>query len=423
MSWYYHYGQRMITANEAVELIKPGDRVVLGNAVGEPQALLSALLARAGELRNVEVIQFLSLNEINANFPTANVTFNTFMINKLNRTNVYTGYVNFIPCSFFDIPGLFKQNLIPVDIAMIQLSLPDENGYCSLGVSVDFTKTLIASSKITIAEVNPNMPRTRGDSMVHVSNIDYFIPHCFPLKEVPREDYGPVEKAIGLNVAGLIEDGSTIQLGTGPIMEAVIDALKDKNDLGVHSDVISDGVVELIESGVVNGKKKTLHPGKVVGSFLVGTNKLYNLANENPAIELYPIEYTNDPVNIGLNEKMISISSAFQIDLMGQIYLDSVCGIQVGSGGGSVDFIRGASRSKGGKSIIALPSTAAGGEMSRIVIKPDISSAVSVPRYEAHYVVTEHGSVNLKGKTLRQRAEALISISHPNFRDYLSRAL
>lgn len=427
MSWYQHYGQRILTAEEAIELVKPGDRVFLGNAAAEPQTLLTELIEKVNKFENknnIEITRFVSLKSMDKiNSLENKINSRSFFINSSNRKFYDMGRVNYIPCFFSEIPRLLKDKTLTVDVAMIQVSLPDNDGYCSFGVSVDYSRSLVESAQRVFAEVNPQMPRTAGDSLVHVSKIGYFIPNNVPLIELTSPKFGPVEKNIALKVNSLIEDGSTIQIGAGPVANAIIAALKNKNDLGVHSDIISDGIIDLIDSGVVNGKRKSLYRGRVVGSFLAGTRKLYDFADNNPSIELYPIDYTNDPYTIGLNKKMVSISLSTKVDLSGQVYTSATGQTMFNGTGGQVDFIRGASRSNGGKSIIALPSTLEGGKLSSIVLQLDAGSAVSVLKEEIDYVVTENGIANLKGKDLNQRAKALIDIAHPDFQEYLKRGL
>lgn len=423
MDWRDYYKKRTVTADVAVKSISSGARVVVGHACGEPQMLTQAMVERANELEGVEVVHMVAMGKALYCAPGMEKHFrhNALFVGASTRAAVNEGRADYTPCFFSEIPRLFKQNILPVDVALIQVSPPDKFGYCSLGVSVDYTKAAAACAKTVLAEVNPNMPYTLGDSFIHVTEIDYFVPSEMPLIELPRPEIGPVEEAMGRYIATLVEDGATLQLGIGALPDAVLMFLKDKNDLGIHSEMISDGVVELIEAGVVNCKKKTLHPGKAVITFLMGTRKLYDFVDRNPMVEMHPVDYTNDPVVIGQNDKMVSINSALQVDLMGQVCADTIGPRQFSGVGGQVDFVRGSSRSRGGKSIIALPSTAAGGRVSRIVAKLDVGAAVTTSRNDVHFVVTEYGIADLRGKTIRQRAEALISIAHPDFRQELRR--
>lgn len=302
---------------------------------------------------------------------------------------------------------------------MIQVSPPDHSGYCSLGVSVDYTMTTAKHAKTVIAQVNSSMPRTLGDSFLHVSEIHAFVEHNAPLIELKPPSITEVEQKIGDNCAALIADGDTLQLGIGSLPDAVLHALKDKKDLGIHSEMISDGVVELVDSGVINCSRKTLHQGKIVVSFLMGTPRLYDFVHDNPMVYMAPVEYTNDPYVIRKNDNMISINSCVQVDLYGQVCSESVGLKQISAVGGQVDFVRGANMSKGGKSIIAMPSTAAGGRISKIVAQLDEGAAVTTNRNDVNYIVTEYGVAKLKGRTLRERAKALIEIAHPDFRPAL----
>ena len=302
---------------------------------------------------------------------------------------------------------------------LIQVSAPDEHGFCSLGVSVDYTKPAAEAAKLVIAQVNKNMPRTLGDSFLHVSRLDWVVEHDCPVIELQPPVIGDVEKAIGENCASLVRDGDTLQLGIGAIPDAVLLFLKDKKDLGIHSEMVSDGVVELVEAGVITNRRKTLHPGKSVVTFLMGTKRLYDYVDNNPAVEMYPVDYVNNPVIAAQNDNLVSINSCVQVDLMGQVVSTSVGLKQISGVGGQVDFVRGANMSRGGRTIMAMPSTAAKGSISKIVPFIDHGAAVTTNRYDVNYVVTEYGIARLKGKTLKDRARALIEISHPNFRESL----
>ena len=319
---------------------------------------------------------------------------------------------------FFRVPALFKEDL-PVDVALIQVSIPDEHGFCSFGVSNDYTKPAAKYAKLVIAEVNNKMPRTMGDSFIHVSEIDYIVESNHQIIELKPPKIGDVEKAIGEHCASLIEDGSTLQLGIGAIPDAVLLFLKDKKDLGIHSEMISDGVVELVEAGVITNKAKTIHPGKIVVTFLMGTQRLYDFVNNNPMVEMYSVDYVNDPTVIMKNSKMISINSCVQVDLMGQVASETVGLKQISGVGGQVDFVRGSNMCIDGKSIMAMSSTAAQGKISKIVPLLDEGSAVTTGRNDVNYVVTEYGIAKLKGKNLKNRARALINIAHPDFKDGL----
>jgi 4-hydroxybutyrate CoA-transferase len=310
---------------------------------------------------------------------------------------------------------LFKDKILPVDIALIQVTPPDKEGFCSFGVSVDYTVAAAENARITIAQMNRNYPRTAGAS-IHVSKLTYIVEKDEPVIELNPPVIGDVEKLIGENVAALIPDGATLQLGIGAIPDAVLLFLKDKKDLGIHSEMFSDGAVVLAQAGVITNRKKTIHTGKFTASFLMGTRKLYDFIDNNANVELLPVEHVNDPYIIGQYVNMVSINSALQVDLMGQVNAEMIGSRQFSGIGGQVDFVRGVSRAKNGKSIIALPSTASNGKISRIACELDRGAAVSTSRNDVHYIVTEYGAANLRGKSLRQRADALIAIAHPDFR-------
>ncbi len=418
MNWKDMYNNKIVTAEEAVKTIKSGDRIVTGHACGEPQQIISAMVKNKDNYKNVEIVHMISMGKSQYAMPdmAGHFRHNSLFVGATTREAVFDGRADYTPCFFSQIPNLFKEGTLPVDVAIVQLTRPDEHGYCSFGVSNDYTKTAAESAKIVIAELNDKMPRTMGDSFIHISDIDYIVETSNDIIELKPPKIGDVERAIGENCAKLIEDGSTLQLGIGAIPDAVLLFLKDKKNLGIHSEMISDGVVDLIESGVVTNKLKTLHPGKTVVSFLMGTKKLYDFVDNNPSVEMYPVSYTNNPIVIAQNYKMVSINSCIQVDLMGQVVADSIGLKQFSGVGGQVDFVRGASMAKGGISIIAMPSTASKGKISRIVPFLDEGAAVTTSRNEVKYVVTEHGSAYLSRKTLKDRARALINIAHPDFR-------
>jgi len=421
MDWRELYKQKVISASEAAEKIKNGYRVVIGHAAGEPRAVIDAMVGDSDKFSNIEIVHMIGMGtggyvkeEKEFNF-----RHNSLFAGPSTRNAIADGRADFTPCFFSEIPKLFREEYLKVNVAIIQISIPDEHGFCSFGVSNDYTKPAAECADIVIAEINPNMPRTLGDSFIHVRDIDYIVEVNYPLMEIKPSEIGEVEKAIGKNCAELIEDGSTLQLGIGSIPDAVLLFLKDKKDLGIHSEMISDGVLELVESGVINNKKKTLHKDKMVVSFFMGTKKFYNFIDNNPMIEMHPVDYVNDPYIIGKNDNMVSINSCIQIDLMGQVAAESMGLKQFSGVGGQVDFVRGANISSGGKSIIAMPSTAAKGTISRIVPFLEEGTAVTTSRNDVHYVITEYGIAGLKGKSLKERARALINIAHPNFRAQL----
>lgn len=421
MDWKELYRKKLVTADEAVKHIKSGDRVVIGHAVSEPTEIINAMVSNAEQYENVEIVHMVSMGESPYCKPGMEKHFrhNSLFIGATTRQAAAEGRADVTPVYFSEIPELFRTTL-PIDVALVQLSPPDEHGYCSFGVAVDYTKPGAECAKTVIAQVNPNMPRTLGDSFIHVNDIDYIVESDNPIIELRPPKIGDVECAIGKNCASLIHDGDTLQLGIGAIPDAVLLFLKDKKDLGIHSEMVSDGVVELVESGVITNKKKNFHPGKSVITFLMGTRRLYDYANNNPEIEMYPVDFVNDPYVIARNDNLISINSCVQVDLMGQIVSTSVGLKQISGVGGQVDFVRGANMSKGGKTIMAMPSTAAHGTISKIVALIDEGAAVTTSRYDVNYVITEYGIAQLKGRTLRERARALIQITHPDFRESLA---
>ncbi|WP_010236488.1 acetyl-CoA hydrolase/transferase family protein [Clostridium arbusti] len=425
MNWKDIYKDRLVSAKEAVSNIKSGSRVVIGHAVGEPLALVDALVENKKYYDNLEIVHMVAMGKSEYVKPGMEKYFrhNALFVGNSTREAVNSGRADYTPGFFYEVPRLFKEGYLPVDVALIQVSVPDKHGYCSFGVSNDYTKPAADNAKLVIAEVNENMPRTLGDSFIHVSDIDYIVEASHPLIELQPSKIGDVEKAIGKYCASLIEDGSTLQLGIGAIPDAVLLFLKDKKDLGIHSEMISDGVVELVNDGVITNKKKAFHNGKIVVTFLMGTKKLYDFVNDNPMVESYPVSFVNDPETIMKNNDMISINSCIQVDLMGQICSESIGIKQISGVGGQVDFIRGTSMAKNGKAIIAMPSTAAKGKVSRIVPILDEGAAVTTSRNDVDYIITEYGIAHLKGKTLRDRAKDLIDIAHPDFREYLSEEL
>ncbi len=421
MNWETHLSRRVVSAEEAVRVIKSGDRVVVGHACGEPTCLVEAMVDRAEELQDVEIDHMVSMGRARYCQPEYTKSFrhNSLFVGAASRQAVNEGRADYTCCYFSEIPLLFRDNLLPVDVALIAVSPPDKLGFVSLGISVDYTKQAALSAKTVIAAVNSNMPRIGGDSYLHVTDIDYFVPTDEPLIELKPAAIGELEKAIGKNVASLVKDGDCLQPGIGALPDAVLSFLEGKNDLGIHSEMISDGAMKLVEGGVITCKKKTFRPRKAVITFAMGSHGFYEWLNDNAMIESYPVDFTNDPFIIAQNDNLVSINSAIAVDLQGQVAADTLGPRQFSGVGGQLDFVRGANRSKGGRSIIALPSTAAGGKASRIVAGLDRGQAVTTPRNEVAYVVTEHGVADLKGKTIRQRAEALIAIAAPGFRDQL----
>ncbi len=421
MSWIYQYREKVVSPEEAVSVVKSGDRIYMSGNAATPYILLNALAKRKDELRNVEVTHVLLLGDDPLSGPEMEGHFRhrSLFVGPADRRAVNEGRADYVPIFLYEIPELFSSGLLPIDVAIVHTSPPDEHGFLSLGVETVATKAAVENARTVIAQVNEKMPRVLGDAFVHISRVKKIVEVSEELPTLELGEFSEVEKKIGRSIADLVEDGSTIQLGIGGIPNAVLFFLKDKRDLGIHSEMCSDGMMEAIEAGVVTGAKKSLHRGKVIATFVMGTKKLYDYVDNNPIFELHPVNYTNDPFVIAQNEKMVAVNSALEVDLTGQVCSDSI-GYQIYSGfGGQVDFIRGAARSKGGKPIIALRSTAKNDSISRIVPHLKEGAGVVTSRGDVHYVVTEYGVAFLHGKSIRERAEALIDIAHPKFREEL----
>jgi len=425
MDWNSIYRRRVTTADEAVKDIASGDRVWIHPGCNTPTLLINAMVARAPELENVEVVHILTLAAAPYAEPGMEESFRhrSLFTGANVRDAVNDGRADFVPIHLHDVPALISRGQMPIDVALIHISLPDEHGFCSYGVGVDATKTAVEHARTVIALVNRRMPRTLGDSFVHVSKLSKVVEVDEELIEHPMsEELSDVSRKIGENIASLITDGATIQMGIGEIPDAVLDFLEDKKHLGVHTEMFSDGLVDLFEAGVVTNERKTLHRGKIVASFVIGTRRAFDFVDNNPFMEFHPNEYVNDPFVVARNDNMVAINSALAVDLTGQVCADSI-GTRIYSGfGGQLDFIRGAARSEGGVPIIALPSTAKGGSLSRLVDTLLPGSGVVTTRADVHYVVTEYGMTNLYGRSLRERARSLIDIAHPDFREELERA-
>jgi 4-hydroxybutyrate CoA-transferase len=425
MDWNSIYRKRVTTADDAVKDIRSGDRVWIHPGCNTPTLLIDAMVARASELENVEVVHILTLAPAPYVAPGMEGHFRhrSLFTGANVRDAVNEGRADFVPIHLHDVPALISRGRMPIDVSLIHISPPDEHGFCSYGVGVDATKTAVEHSRTVIAMVNRQMPRTLGDSFVHVSKLTGVVEVDVPLIEHPMsEEVSEVARKIGGNIASLITDGATIQMGIGEIPDAVLDFLGDKKHLGVHTEMFSDGLVDLFEAGVVTNEKKSLHRGKIVASFVIGTRRAFDFVDNNPFMEFHPNEYVNDPYVVARNDKMVAINSALAIDLTGQVCADSIGTIIYSGFGGQLDFIRGAARSSGGVPIIALPSTAKGGTLSRLVNTLIPGSGVVTTRADVHYVVTEYGIADLFGRSIRERARSLIDISHPDFREELERA-
>ena len=429
MVWIDRYRSKLRTPQEAVKIIESGQRVYVHPGCAVPSVLVDAMCDRAIELEDVEVIHLLTVGKSRYSQPEmeGHIRHNALFIGKNVRSAVNEGKADFTPIFLSEIPHLFYQGILPIDVALVHVSPPDEHGFCSFGVGVECTKPATEVAKVIIAQVNPNMPRTLGDCFIHVDKFTYCIEADVPLKELPQVDAGltpeeiSVFEKIGKNISTLIEDGSTLQLGIGAIPDAVLHYLQGKKHLGMHTEMFADGVMRLVDEGIITNERKTLHPGKMIASFVLATRPLFDFIDNNPLIEFHPSHYVNDPFIISKNDKMVAINSAIEVDITGQVCADSI-GRKFYSGfGGQLDFIRGAAKSKGGKPIIALPSTAREGEYSRIVATLSEGAGVTTTRGDVHYVVTEYGIADLYGKTVRQRVRALIDIAHPKFREDLER--
>jgi len=420
-NWQTVFEDLIVTAEQAVTHVQPGHRVFIGTGCAQPQTLVDALVARHAELADTEIVHLLTLGD--APYAekdlAAHFTVNSFFIAQNVRHIIQEGLGGYTPIFLSDIPRLFSSGQLPLDVALIQVSPPDKDGMCSLGISVDIVKSAAENARLVIAEVNPRMPRTLGNSMLHVHDFDFLVPVDTPLIEFPVAESDPVTNDIGEYIAALVEDGATLELGIGRIPQAVLQHLEDRKEIGIHTEMLTDAVIDTIEKGVITGNRKTLDRGKIVASFAMGTRKLYDYLDNNPKFSFNPTEYVNDPFIIAQQHKMMAINVALEVDLTGQVCADSL-GTKFYSGiGGQVDFNRGAARSTGGKAVIALPSTAHDGEVSRIVCHLSPGAGVVTTRGDVHYVATEYGVAYLHGKSVQERALALMSIAHPKFREKL----
>ena len=423
MNWIDQYQRKRTTAEQAVKCIKSGDRVFIHPGCCTPDHIIAAMVARKDELENVEVCHILTQGKAGYAEPGMEGHFRhrSFFTGANVRQAINEGRADQMHIFLGEIEDLFLSGQLPIDVALIQVSPPDEHGFLSFGVGVEITLSAAQVAKIVIAQVNPNMPRVHGDCFIHLSKITHVVEVSTPLLEMSQGEPDEVSMKIGQHIADRIEDGSTLQMGIGSIPDAFLTALAGRRDMGIHTEMFSDGVIPLVESGVINNSKKTLHTGKIVAAFTLGTKKIFDFCDDNPIIEFHPCRYTNNPFIICQNDKMVAINSALAVDLTGQVFADSL-GFSFYSGfGGQVDFVRGAARSKGGKPFIALPATAKNGTISRITPFMPPGTGVTTTRADVHWVVTEYGAVYLHGKCVGQRAKELIQIAAPQFRDELEK--
>ncbi|HET7290912.1 MAG TPA: acetyl-CoA hydrolase/transferase C-terminal domain-containing protein [Vicinamibacteria bacterium] len=421
--WAEDYSRKLTTAAEAIRAIRSGDRVWIQPGCSNPEPLVQAMVARADELRDVEIVHLLTMGVAPYAEPRYSASFRhrSLFTGGNVREAVNDGRADFVPVHLSDIPRLIASGQQPVDVALVHLSPPDEHGFCSFGVGVECTKAAAEAARDVVALVNAQMPRSLGDCFIHVSRLGHVVEVDRPVLELEAPAaVSAVSRAIGVRVAELIENGATLQMGIGEVPDAILHELKDRRDLGIHTEMFSDGVVELFEAGVINGEAKTLHRGKIVASFVLGSKRCFDFLHNNPFVEFHPSDYVNDPFIIARNERMVAINAALAVDITGQVCADSL-GRSIYSGfGGQADFIRGAARARRGKPVIVLPSTAKGGSLSRIVDVLPEGSGVVTTRADVHYVATEHGVAHLYGKSLRERARALIGVAHPDFREELT---
>src|SRR5512143_1812895 len=412
---------RIVSAEEAVSVVKSGARVFIHSVAAAPRRLIEAMTARAGELRVVEIVSLHTEGPAPYAAPELAKSFrvNALFVGPNVRRAVEEGRADYLPVFLSEVPSLFRAGILPLDVALVTVSPPDRHGYCSLGVSVDVARAAVQTARTVIAQVNPRMPRTHGDGIIHVDAIDYLVEVDEPVHELPAHQISDAERAIGRHCAELVDDGATVQIGIGAIPQATLSALSDHHRLGIHTEMISDGVVDLVEKGVVTGEAKRVHPGKIVAGFAHGSRRLYDFLDDNPLVAMLDIAYVNDTAVIRRNPKVTAINSAIEVDLTGQVCADTIGDLQYSGVGGQMDFIRGAALSEGGKPIVALPSVTSTGK-SRIVPALATGAAVVTTRAHVHFVVTEHGIADLFGKNLRQRAAALIAIAHPAHRDMLA---
>ncbi len=420
-SWLIRYANKVSTVAKAIHAIQPGRRIFIGSGAAEPSLLVEGLVDHGDHLHDNEIVHLLTLGP--APYVAAGLQerfrHTAFFIGPNVRSAVSEGRADFMPVFLSEIPELIRTRRVRVDVALVQVSPPDARGFVSLGVSVDVVRAAVDSADVILAEINPRMPRTLGDAFLHVDQITRLVPVDYPLPEIGTPELDATNRRIGELVASLIPNGATLQMGIGRIPDATLAALGDRSDLGIHTEMFSDGVMALVDGGVITGRRKTLLPGKIVTSFVMGSQKLYEWVHDNPLVEMRPSQFTNDPFIIARNERMVAINSALAVDLTGQVAADTVGGRFFSGIGGQVDFIRGSARSRYGKPVIALPSTAKGGTLSRIQAAFEGGAGVVTSRGDVHFVVTEYGIASLWGRSIRQRAEALIAIAHPDYRGEL----
>jgi acetyl-CoA hydrolase len=424
MNWESMYRSKVGDVATALACIKSNDRIYVGGGAGVPNALIAGLAGRAHDLRGVELTHILTFAEAPYAQPEYSESFrvNALFIGHNVRRAVQEGRADFTPVFLSEIPSLFRDGPLPLDVAMISVTPPDEHGFCSFGIEVGTTKPAAEAARVVLAEVNAQMPRTLGDSFIHIGRLDHIVEVDYPLPEVPLGGSSELHRRVGEYIAEMIPNGATLQMGIGSIPDAVLQNLNNHKDLGIHTELFSDGVIDMVDRGVITCAKKTFHPGKIVAGFLFGSKRLYDFVHNNPLVEMHPTDYVNDPFNIAKNDNMVAINSALQIDLTGQVCADSIGSRLYSGAGGQVDFIRGAARSRGGMPIVAFLSTAKDDTLSRIVPTLYEGSGVVSTRSDVHYVATEYGVARLHGKTVRERARALVGIAHPNFRDELLKA-
>lgn len=418
------YAQKRMSASDAIRFVKNGDTIVIPTAVGEPPALLTALSDARKDFRDVQVAQILPVRKYAYFDPETvdHVRHSAYFFSGATRAGGQEGWIDFTPAYFSELPDLINRNLTPADVVFSMASQMDEHGFFSLSLAADYTMAAIKKARVVVLEVNPNVPFANGDCHIHVSQIAALTESDEPILEVGLPKIGPVQEAIGKYVADMIPDGATLQIGYGGIPDAVVMQLTNKHDLGIHTEMVGDGIMSLVEAGVVTNRKKNFHPGKMLATFALGSKKLYQFMHRNPALEMHPVDFTNDPYEAGKNDNLHAINATMQIDFLGQCGSESLGFAPYSGTGGQSDFVRAANRSKGGKSFIVLPSTAKNDTISRIVPTLSAGTHVSTNKNDINYVVTEYGVAQLRGKTAHQRCEALIAVAHPDFRGELREA-